>query len=594
MSIRVSITVALIFAALCCARAQSGDGAKPATDAQGSIKGRVTDEAGQPLAGANIFARSLRNHFVNATTDDEGEFTLDNVERGPYSLWASLPGYYDSSLLAGRRGALNYYHRGDRVTIRLARGGVITGRVTNGAGEPLIAAPVIAARVRDEEGHAISELTYSDMPQRQTDDRGVYRIYGLLPGAYVVSAGGRGLYTFNPRPAPYDDDVLTYYPSTTRDGAVEVVVEAGQEVPNIDIRYRGEKGHAASGEVAGGAGDGGNVNVRIASSATQAVLGYRYISPVLKNFAFVFDGLADGEYDLTAEKSDQAGAVSAAGGAHIAVRGADVTGIRITLTPLASISGHVTLEGAPADVPWRSQCRTKLDAVAGETAIIARREREKMKAQAPTVGSKTSDTSPDDKGDFTLRSLAAGRFRLDVRPPGGDWYVRSAALASPNAGAATKAGDASQKAPAASANPLSDGLTLAGGAQVSGLTLTLAPGAAALRGRVVAAAGEGTPLPALRLYLVPAERERAGDALRYAVAQVNPDGTFALTNLAPGRYNLVLRPAPSGENADDGLAPAFPDEKTRDGLRREAESAKSIELQPCRQLGDYVLQYAPR
>jgi hypothetical protein len=181
-----------------------------------------------------------------------------------------------------------------------------------------------------------------------------------------------------------------------------------------------------------------------------------------------------------------------------------------------------------------------------------------------------------------------------VRPPGEDWYVRSAALASPNAGATTKAGDAQQKAPSATTNPLSDGLTLAGGAQVSGLTLTLAPGASALRGRVVAAAGEGTPLPALRLYLVPAERERAGDPLRYAVAQVNPDGTFALTNLAPGRYNLVLRPAPAGENTDDGLAPAFPDAKTRDGLRRESESAKSVELQPCRQLGDYVLQYTPQ
>src|SRR5205085_12603612 len=142
--------------------------------------------------------------------------------------------------------------------------------------------------------------------------------------------------------------------------------------------------------------------------------------------------------------------------------------------------------------------------------------------------------------------------------------------------------------PVVNINPLTDGLTLAAGAQINSLTFTLAPGAAALRGHV-APEREGAPLPELRLYLVPAERERAAEALRYAGARVRADGTFAFTHLAPGRYHLLARPVPPHETTDDSHAPLFPDTETRASLRRDAETTEALELQPCQRRPDYVL-----
>jgi len=49
-------------------------------------------------------------------------------------------------------------------------------------------------------------------------------------------------------------------------------------------------------------------------------------------------------------------------------------------------------------------------------------------------------------------------------------------------------------------------------------------------------------------YLVPAEREKAEDILRFFAAQVNADGSFALTNLPPGRYLVIAKPAPESES----------------------------------------------
>src|SRR6185503_18450949 len=117
-----------------------------------------------------------------------------------------------------------------------------TGTVTNSLGEPVIAVRVRATMVRDPRGETPRSLFTTEQP---TDDRGVYRIYGLRPGTYIVSAGGSGFaYAFN----PYDQDLPTYAPSASRDTAAEILVRSGED-SNIDIRYRGEPGHLISGTV---------------------------------------------------------------------------------------------------------------------------------------------------------------------------------------------------------------------------------------------------------------------------------------------------------------------------------------------------------
>ncbi|HEX8178929.1 MAG TPA: carboxypeptidase-like regulatory domain-containing protein [Pyrinomonadaceae bacterium] len=571
----------------------------PAPRPQGSITGRVVGDDGQPLAGVVVYANSLRQQHSAGGSDAEGKFTLNNLDHSAYTIGAYLAGYYDPSFLANERGARAYYHPGDTVTIKLSKGGVITGRVRDASGEPLIAVRVRALRVRDAEGRPLGEAGFSGggPAERATDDRGVYRLYGLPPGVYVVAAGGRGAFDFNPRPTAYDDDAPTFYPSTTRDGAAEVILQNGQEATDIDIRYRGEPGRSVSGTVEGGAGEG-PVNVLLSAAGNPLLEGFRYLSGGAANLSFVFNSLADGDYDLVARRLDgNRDFPVAAANLRVSVRGADVTGLKLTLTPLAGMAGRVVLEAAPPGATWAAQCQTKPAAFASDTVIRARRERDARGQNAQPGGGRTAEAGPDEKGEFALRGLWPGRFRFDLRPPTPDWYVRAATLTTnaPVAGANMK--PPALPARTATVNPLAEGVTLKGGTQISGLTFTFAPGAAALGGRVTPAQ-PGATLPDLRLYLVPVERERAEDPLRYAVARLRSDGTFAFANLAPGRYHLIARPAAPGEPTptDDDAAtwPTFPDAQTRAQLRRDADTtAATIELQPCQRLNDYALRYTP-
>ncbi|HYX40723.1 MAG TPA: carboxypeptidase-like regulatory domain-containing protein, partial [Pyrinomonadaceae bacterium] len=590
---RTFVACAFLLCALGTAAHAQTDNASP-----GAITGRVVDEAGQPIANAQIFVNSPRGS-ANTSSDLDGRFNTDTLPRSAYTVSANAPGYFNLSSLASERGERTYYQSGDAITIRLGKGGVITGRVTNAGGDPLIAAHVDAIRIRPLEGQ-LDNNAFARIFERTTDDRGVYRFYGLLPGVYLVSAGGQGMFGFNPRPTPYDDDAPIFYPATTRDGATEITIQAGQEATDIDIHYRGEPGPAVSGAIINGQSlDNSSLSLSLFPARSNYLVSSRYIAGRSNDQSFVFNGIGDGDYDLVAEQYGRDGR-SAAVSQRVSVQGKDVTGLKLTLAPLSSIAGRVVLEAAPAGAAWREQCTSKLDAVASETTLNLRREPEARADAAHFGGARSTDAAPDAKGEFHIRGLAAGRFHLAVRPPNSDWYVRTATLApvdNARTSAPTTTSRASaQPAPpaiAANTNPLLDGLKLAAGAQVNGLTLTLAPGAAALRGHVTAAS-EGAALPELEIYLVPAERERADDALRYAVARVRNDGAFGFTHLAPGRYQLLARPAPPRtQSADEANFFLLPDAQTRAQIRRAAETTDVIELQPCQRRNDYVLRYTP-
>src|SRR5437870_5243917 len=94
--------------------------------------------------------------------------------------------------------------------------GMITGRVLKDGGKPLAGINVRALRVRDSKGRHTRNITLERY--RRTDDRGIYRIFGLEPGSYIVSAGGGG----NGRsftPTAYDSEAPTFYRSAKRNSA---------------------------------------------------------------------------------------------------------------------------------------------------------------------------------------------------------------------------------------------------------------------------------------------------------------------------------------------------------------------------------------
>ncbi|MBD0370984.1 MAG: carboxypeptidase regulatory-like domain-containing protein [Pyrinomonadaceae bacterium] len=567
--------------------------------ASGSITGRVVGDDGRPVADAQVFIFRAFSNFSGrgSVTDSAGRFQFKELSPGLYLLRAGSAGFIE--LPDENRNPLEprYFRLGETAQLTLVKGGVITGTVMNAQGEPMTGAIVRVIRVRDAQGRKLTLEGGASGAPRMTDDRGVYRIYGLQPGSYIVVVGGGNPY-FLGTMGLYDGDTPTYYPSSTRDTAVEVMVRAGDEATGVDIRYRGERGHTISGTILGSAtGNFSYLGVALTRVTTGILEAQTYSPSVDGKRVFSLNGVPDGEYEITAQNTLEKGETLASMPRRVTVRGTDVTGLELQLSPLASISGRVVLEPLPKEAACVTQTSAQL--AMQQTLVTARRE-EQDKERIQVAQFFSGGNVPDEQGEFSIRNLSDGLFRVSVRLPGDDWYVRAATFPTPARAtteparlAATKAAPATKAPPAPSLAPGT--VATRRGERTSGIVINLAQGAATLRGRVTTQA-EGATLPAnLRVYLVPAERERADDVLRYAETAPAADGSFAFTSLAPGRYLIaVLSAPPPTEYLRPPRMLAW-DEESRKALRREAEAANNaLELKPCQQLKDYALSYAAK
>lgn len=531
----------------------------------GMIEGQVVNENGQPMAGAAVFVRTL-NALSNrsTTTDSDGKFRVAGLDRGMYLVTASSPAY--TSALTGSDGP-TYYRIGESARVELIRGGAITGTVTSATGEPVIAVRVRAHMIRDAKGQA-PRVTNSGWEQ-PTDDRGIYRIYGLPPGTYLVSAGGA---SFTTTFYPFDTDVPTFAPSSTRDTATEVSVRSGED-SNIDIRYRGEPGHTISGTVK--LSGAGNANISVTRPGGFLVANTTQFQGVR---GFSINGLSDGDYDLVASEF-----VSAPGSTfpsqtysepkRITVKGADVTGIELITKPFGTISGKLLLEASK--VP---ECQGKRPPLLAETLVQFRRLEINFDKEDPlTQRMANGAIPPDNSGAFVFRNLAPGKYQFDAKFYARYWYLKSMTTNS--------AGPKGLKTDVAA-----NWTIFKLGDQISNFTVTLAAGAASIRGAVPVT--ESAPIPAgMVVYLVPNEPDKIEDVLRYFVTGVASDGTFAFNSLPPGRYLALTQINVDAQIATQAKLREPEAAAARAKLRRTAETKKSdIELKPCQNLVNYQLK----
>src|SRR5207253_1636342 len=121
------------------------------------LAGRVLGESGEPVPDAavslSLRAPGMRPRGASYTVgvDEGGNFRFEGLDPGLYDVYASLPGFVsETDSLSGR--SLGPYRPGDNVTVRLVKGGVVTGTVTDSQGQPLAALSVRAVRVRDLDG----------------------------------------------------------------------------------------------------------------------------------------------------------------------------------------------------------------------------------------------------------------------------------------------------------------------------------------------------------------------------------------------------------------------------------------------------------
>jgi protocatechuate 3,4-dioxygenase beta subunit len=563
----------------------------------GSIKGRVIGDDGQPMANIPVVAVSIGRSVARrpgaqaaqTNTDDDGNFEFEGLAPASYAISASAPGYITPP--PEDENSLGVYRLGEFANITLVKGGVITGKVTNVFGEPLTGVSVNAVRVAGIDGQTDNQPVSQGFGRNwRTDDRGVYRIYGLIPGAYIVQAGGGSGFGQNPI-SPFSGDAPTYYPSSPREAAAHVLVRAGEEVAGVDIRYRGDKGRVVSGRVITKTSDDSarfgpvQINLNIAGSDSvvatvtqvdRGPMGRGQVSGSASG-GFAFYGVPDGEYEVVARSNGfgtESDAVSAP--RRVSARGVDVGGVELVLTPLASLSGRVVIEKKPA-------CPQPRPSSVEEILLTAERD------ETQTHGAMLSDqltlrraAAPNAAGEFTLRNLEAGRMRIIAHLPNENWRIRAISVESKSP---TPTARRTPTAPPV--NVARNGLTIKHGEKLAGLTVTIAEDAAMLKGQL-GASQDGRTSNKTRVYLIPAEKEAADDLSRYAQTNVSGDNSFNFKHLSPGRYYLLAKPI----NDDSSRAARLEawDNARRAALRKEAEAVGAIvELQPCQRLNDYKL-----
>jgi hypothetical protein len=224
----------------------------------GSVSGKVTIKGkGAPGIVVALHRPSFFNPYEStprATTDQDGNYKISNVAAGAYQVSFGAVGYVPANNISGFRNvAVGDGENIENINFALVRGGVITGKITDADGRPLIEQAVQLFRV-DVPGQQDQAQPRESINESISDDRGIYRMFGLNPGRYKVASGRGDLafaYSNNFGRVPYKE---VFYPDT-QDYAKATVLEVseGSESTGIDISLgRPVESFSASGRVIDG------------------------------------------------------------------------------------------------------------------------------------------------------------------------------------------------------------------------------------------------------------------------------------------------------------------------------------------------------
>jgi hypothetical protein len=182
--------------------------AGPQRPAAGFILGRVVDAGtNQPIGNATVSlgrAASARGQAtpppaaVNVYTTSDGYFLFRDLPAGSYTITSTAAGYLAGGLgqrrpMGGTQPyALAEGERAASLVIRMWREAVISGTISDEAGDP-IAGVAVALLRRDQltPGPVVRTAIRSSAEFAYTDAAGAYRLYGLPPGEYVLSVPNR-------------------------------------------------------------------------------------------------------------------------------------------------------------------------------------------------------------------------------------------------------------------------------------------------------------------------------------------------------------------------------------------------------------------
>jgi hypothetical protein len=212
-----------------------------------AISGRVTAvEGGLPVRRVQVRAMSPELRGArNATTDAEGKFAVSGLPAGRYTVTFMKAGFVQAQYgqkrpnQPGKPIDLAEGQKVDKIDVALVRGGVISGRVFDEHGEPVVDARVQVMQYRWINGRR----RLANMGRMgTTNDRGEFRVWGLPPADFYVSAvsSDRPMFFDGVSAATDASDPTgyapTYFPGTAiQDEAQRVSVASGQEINGIDF-----------------------------------------------------------------------------------------------------------------------------------------------------------------------------------------------------------------------------------------------------------------------------------------------------------------------------------------------------------------------
>ena len=383
------VPLLLLLSAIVSANAQSAVD-KASTS---SITGKVTiggKGASGLVVGLASSTPSSSIHITNlkAVTDDDGNYRIKNVPPGTYKVVVAAPAYVQSDGLTPVIVGENEV--AENIDVTLVRGGVITGKVIDADGRPVLEERVFFSLTTPSRA-------FPPMRTVRTDDRGVYRAFGLPAGRYTVSAGNDSISSFLWASAGHQ---RTYHPRAVNPADATVIqVNEGGEATNVDITLgRQLSKYTARGRI---------IDDETSQPLPNAHIGLRLFFDVgggtgytsktnvaesTKNGEFKLENLPPGKYAVYLDSPTESESFSEP--VRFEVIDQDIEGLLIKTSKGGTASGVVVLEGTHDPTVRANLAKTQI------SPYVSNEFR-------PNV-----NINPD--GSFRLTNLPAGRLTLNL------------------------------------------------------------------------------------------------------------------------------------------------------------------------------------
>ena len=500
-----------------------------AQDREGSaeISGKVTVD-GKPAADVTLVLSRTRTNerreermmqganVTRTVTDSAGRYRFSKLAEGNYAVSTFAPSLIaDAGAKVSNSIAVAEGEEVDGMDFDLKSAVVITGTVTSSDARPVIGLGVNAMPYNQPGDQSTNTATFGSA---RTDDRGVYRIFGLTPGRYRVEATGGNIRGITTSPGvgagSYRD-----HDDPSKPGIV--ILAHGAEASGIDIRLDPpEPRFEASGRVVDQSGDPvPDINVVCAGEDREMsfLLGAGSMGqPTNALGEFKVRGLKSGNYEvatfmLFASDNEYYGETL-----KFEVKGSNVTGLELKVQKGMTVSGQVVLEGSDdPQVLARMYQYQILAATDGESP-------ESFSLSKSAIGP---------GGEFTLHGLAPGKLHIvfgDVMQQQSSFQISRAEL---------------------NGVPQRDALQINAGQDLVGLKVVVSYANCSIHGHVAVAGGKLPKGASLFVSVTKSVSDSSassgmieGDGRKAGgSAYVDPGGDFKVQGLAPGEYQVTVQ-----------------------------------------------------